>query len=355
MGKAEQLSIGRETERAPKSKCWIYDTDAHIIEADEDIRPFLEEPYCKRRGSLLAIDEWHRMGAERPRAPQNLEQRLRELEEEEVYCSVLFPTRSMDISTMRDTAFVAAYCRAYNNFAGDLCGKSSALKAVAVLPFDNVPVAAEELNRAVTKLGLVGVVLSSYGLQDHIGSSKYWPIYEEIQRLNVHLGIHNSIQGGPIGDPRADTFALQHTAGRAAATMMDCAALIYGGVVERFPKLRVSFLEAMSAWIPYWMDYMDMKFEKRRFDAPMLKSKPSEYMTNGNFFYSAEPDEKALPYILERIGDELIIFASDYPHGGSGFTRDLVGRKDISDKTKRKILHGNGLRLLTGSDQLLKS
>jgi predicted TIM-barrel fold metal-dependent hydrolase len=69
-------------------------------------------------------------------------------------------------------------------------------------------------------------------------------------------------------------------------------------------------------------------------------------MTGGNFFYSAEPDEKALPYVLGRIGEELIIFASDYPHGGSAFTGDLLGRRDLSEHAKTKILRENGIRLL---------
>ncbi len=325
---------------------WIYDMDAHIIDTDEDIRPFLDERYRNRNGSLLALDEWHRGLIRRPRAPQDVTERLRVLDEEGVICSVLFPSRAMDVNTMRDKAFIAAYCRAYNSFIADVCQRAPALRAMAVLPFDNVCAAVEELTRAVTKLGLVGVVMSSYGLQEHIGAVKYWPIYEEMQRLNVHMGIHNSIQGGPTGDLRADTFMYQHTVGRPAATMTDCAALIYGGVVEKFPRLRVSFLEARVAWVPYWMEYMDRKWDKRRSDAPLLKKKPSEYMTGGSFFYSAEPDEKALPYVLERIGEDLIIFASDYPHGGSAFTGDLLRRSDVPERAKNKILRENGIRLL---------
>jgi predicted TIM-barrel fold metal-dependent hydrolase len=167
-----------------------------------------------------------------------------------------------------------------------------------------------------------------------------------MQRLDVHLGVHNSIQGGPIADLRSNSFMMQHTVGRPAATMTDCAALIYGGTVERFPKLRISFLEANCAWVPYWMDTMDRKFESYRSDCPRLKAKPSEYMMNGNFFFSAEPVEQALPYVLEHIGEGLIIFASDYPHGGSGFAGDLLARKDISERQKMKILRDNGIRLL---------
>jgi predicted TIM-barrel fold metal-dependent hydrolase len=103
------------------------------------------------------------------------------------------------------------------------------------------------------------------------------------------------------------------------------------------------------------MEYMDRKWEKRRSDAPLLKRKPSEYMTGGNFFYSAEPDEKALPYVLQRIGEEVIIFASDYPHGGSAFTGDLLRRSDVSDRAKNKILRENGIRLLGKEIHTLQS
>jgi predicted TIM-barrel fold metal-dependent hydrolase len=77
-------------------------------------------------------------------------------------------------------------------------------------------------------------------------------------------------------------------------------------------------------------------------------------MTGGNFFYSAEPDEKALPYVLERIGEDLIIFASDYPHGGSAFTGDLLRRSDLSERAQTKILRENGIRLLGQETQLVE-
>lgn len=355
MAKDDQPGADELSKERAQGDCWIYDMDAHIIDTDDDVRPYLDERYQQRSGSLLALDEWHRGVIRRPRAPQNLTERLRVLDDEGVICSVLFPSRAMDVNTMRDKPFVAAYCQAYNSFVAELCHNSPALKGMAVLPFDNVAAAVTELTRAVSKLGLVGVVMSSYGLQEHIGSVKYWPIYEEMQRLNVHMGIHNSIQGGPIGDLRADTFMYQHTIGRPAATMTDCAALIYSGVVEKFPRLRVSFLEARVAWVPYWMEHMDRKWEKRRSDAPLLKRRPSEYMTGGNFFYSAEPDEKALPYVIERIGEDLIIFASDYPHGGSAFTGDVLGRDDLSEGAKNKILRDNGIRLLGYDIQSLAS
>jgi predicted TIM-barrel fold metal-dependent hydrolase len=334
----------QERRESLKSKIQIYDMDAHVIETDDDLRPLMPEPYRDKQGALLGMDEWHVRVRRRPRAPGDLEKRLAVMKEEGIVYSLLFPSRAMDVGTQRDKGFAIAFCRAYNDYIASFSREASQLKSVALLPFQDVPAAVSELKRAITKLDLSGVVLSSFGLKEHIGASTYWPIYEEMEHLNVPLMIHASIQG-PAGDRRADSFLLQHTVGRPVATLYDCAALIYGGVVEKFPKLRVAFLENRAAWVPYWMDYLDAKWEKRRGDAPLLKRKPSAYMTGGNFFYSAEPEEKSLPHVLERIGNDLIIFATDYPHSGSAFTADLLDRTDISDEAKSKILHDNGKRL----------
>lgn len=327
-----------------KPKIEIYDMDAHVLETEDDIRPLMAEPYCNRQGPLLGMDEWHVRVRRRPRAPDDLEKRLAVMKEEGIVFSLLFPSRAMDVITQRDKNFTAAFCRAYNDYIASVCREASQLKGAALLSFQDIPAAVAELNRAVTKLGLSAVVLSSFGLKEHIGALTYWPIYEEMERLNVPLMIHDSIQG-PFGDRRADTFILQHTVGRPVSTLIDCAALIYGGVVEKFPKLRVAFLENRAAWVPYWMDYMDAKWENRRSDAPLLRRKPSEYMTSGNFYYSAEPDEKSLPYVLDRIGEDLIIFATDYPHSGSAFTADLLDRTDVTEDAKKRILQDNGKRL----------
>ncbi len=340
-----RLKAAQET----KAKFEIYDVDAHLVETDPEIREFMEEPYCHRQGPLLGTDAWHTGRGRRDRAPNSMEERLRVMAEEGVVLSLLFPSRAMDIGTMPQKDYVRAFCRAYNNYASKLCTHEPRLKAAAVIGFQDVPSAVDEVNRAVTKLGLSAVIISSFGLHEHLGSQTYWPIYEEMQRLNIPLMIHCSIQG-PIGDRRSISRTMQHTVGRPMATLMDCTALIYGGVPEKFPKLRVGFLENRAAWVPYWMDVMDAKWEQRRADAPLLKAKPSEYMIGGNFFYAPEPDEQALPYLIDKLGDDLFVFASDYPHSGSTFSADLLERKDISDQAKIKIMQTNGKMLLFGSN-----
>lgn len=339
------------SQSAGNAGAWIYDMDAHYIGQEHKVRAFMEEPYC-HRSRLLPSSEWHLRAADQgsqDHAPEDLEGCLSHLQEEGVAYSLNFPVEAMQLNLIRDKKYLAAYSRAHNNFAADFAGRSQAFGAMAVLPFDNVPAAVEEVNRAITQLGLAGVFLSSYGLQEHIGSTKYWPIYEEIERLNVHLGIHNDLQGGPIGDQRPETRTQQHASGRPNATLTDCAALIFSGVVERFPKLRISFLESGCGWIPYWMEYMDMKFEGHRSDAPLLKAKPSEYLAGGNFFCSLESHERMVPEVLAHVSEDIIVLATDFPHPGCSSPQVVLDRDDLSERQKQKILRENGIRLLTGA------
>jgi hypothetical protein len=110
---------------------------------------------------------------------------------------------------------------------------------------------------------------------------------------------------------------------------------MYGGVPEKFPNLRIAFLECGCGWVPYWMDRMDEEWEKRQSEAPLLKKKPSAYMTDGNWFYATEPEERPARdgadrrrYRLIRVGLPALGWQLPY------MTSTVKGRKDISDKQR---------------------
>jgi len=327
----------------------IIDSDGHVRDRDMDIRPHMDEPWCKRQGSLLPQDEWDSsmfgtLGMDVTDVPT----RLRDMDVEGIEVSVLFPTGAFHVSRLPEKEYANAFARAYNNWIHSVCREApDRLKGVGMVPFQNVSAAVEEINRAVTKLGVVGIAVGTYGMKDHLGQEMFWPIYEELQRLNVPLLIHNS-RSGPAGENRFDTFLFRHTIGRPFETLLDCSALMYGGIPEKFPKLRIAFLEVGVGWVPYWMDRMDEEYEHRQSEAPLLKGKPSDYMKAGNWFYSFEPEEESLPYGIERIGENQLVFASDYPHWDGIFpnvVKTIRGRSDISEGVKAKVLGENAKTL----------
>jgi uncharacterized protein len=333
----------------------IIDADGHILDKEKDIRAHLPEAHRRRGGSLvpsLGVDA--RLGGRFSDIEcHDVPKRLRDMDREGIDVSVLFPTTSFAMSKIFERDYAVAYARAYNDFIAEVCQESPRLKAVALLPFQDVDAAVKEVKRAVTELGLVGVAVAPQGMREHLGSQTFWPIYEEIQRLNVPFCVH-SRREGPAGENRFDSFIYMHTIGRPTETIIQCVGLMYAGIPEKFPKLRIAFLECGAGWVPYWMERMDEEWEKRGdVEAPLCKRKPSEYITHGNWFFATEPEEGMLPYVIERIGEDRIVFASDYPHWDAMFPHvvsTIRGRNDISESAKEKILGKNANALYGWSD-----
>ena len=101
--------------------------------------------------------------------------------------------------------------------------------------------------------------------------------------------------------------------------MIGVMCIIGGGVLEKFPKLRVAFLEAGAGWVPFWMERLDEHYEYMQAAVPLLTMPPSEYIRQRDVFFSFEPDETTLPYVMDFIGDDRLVFASDYNHGDCKF------------------------------------
>jgi predicted TIM-barrel fold metal-dependent hydrolase len=132
------------------------------------------------------------------------------------------------------------------------------------------------------------------------------------------------------------------------------ALLLLGGVLDRFRRLRLAFLEAGVGWVPYMMDRLDRGQEVWRRSqrveyAANLAGKPSEHIRSGRCFFAVEGEETTLPYVAERVGEDVLLFASDFPHEVSPVEikreiGEFIEREDISERLKRKILSENAKR-----------
>jgi uncharacterized protein len=147
---------------------------------------------------------------------------------------------------------------------------------------------------------------------------------------------------------RFETFISVHTIAFPFECMTALTGLMFAGVPEQFPQLRFAALEAGCGWAPYLVDRMDEEFEKRGSrEAPLLKLKPSEYFKRGQFYVTFELEERMLPYVIERLGADKILFSSDYPHWDTEWpnaVKTFLSRDDVSAAAKRQILYDNPQR-----------
>ena len=335
------------------TKIPVIDADGHVTETNEQIAKYLEEPFRRRplaNFSLYPSDGWDRrllgtLGQWASTAKSWLEA----LDENGLESTVLYPTLGLFIGFVKDAEWAVALCRAYNSFLHEeFIRVSPRLKAVALLPVQAPQEAAAELRRAVTQLGLSGAMLTADG-SHLLGDSRFLPVYEEAQRLDSPLAVHAT--GSHLGGAGVDLFPKfiqAHTVSHPFGQMRQLTSIIFEGIPERFPGLRLAFLEAGVSWVPYWMWRMDEEYEKRgAVEARALKRKPSDYITGGSIYFSCESEEPLLPQTVQLVGEDQIMYASDYPHWDNSFPRsikELQERDGITLAQKRKILADNARR-----------
>ncbi len=331
----------------------VLDADGHVTESTEQVAKYLDEPYRRRplNFPFYPQDGWdRRLLGTLGDFGGDAETWLRALDKGGVEATILYPTLGLFMSFIKDREWAVALCRAYNSFLHEeFVEVSPRLKAVALLPVQDPDAAALELRRSVKELGFVGAMLAADG-PHLLGDARFTPIYEEADRLGVMLGIHAS--GSHLGGAGVDLFPRfiqAHTCSHPFGQMRQLTSVVFEGVPERFPTLRLAFLEAGCGWAPYWMERMDDEFDKRgRAEAPALRTKPSEYLRSGSIYFSCEADEWLLPQALKLVGENQIVYASDFPHWDNsypGSIDEIRARGDITETQKRKILADNCRRL----------
>jgi len=345
----------------------ILDGDGHVMERDSELFEYLEPPYAGnetllgfpffptldgyQRGAIVA-----RLGIHKgyPSAKEWLDF----LDGTGIETTVLYPTAGLGFGIIQDPTWAVALARAYNNWLTDRFYRTSPrLRGVALIPIQDVPEAVKELRRAVTELGMVGAVLPAnnceLGVRQPLGHSDFWPVYEEAERLDVPLAVHGAPSfnlGINFFTRFAPTQGLEHP----IAQIIQLTSMVMEGVFERFPRLRVAYLEAGAGWVPYIMDRLDRSYEvwagaRYKEFSEWLKKKPSDYIKSGQLYFSCEGGEESLSYAIERIGHRTLLFASDFPHETNlkrarHEIEELLERPDLSDEAKQGIFRDNIVR-----------
>jgi predicted TIM-barrel fold metal-dependent hydrolase len=277
---------------------------------------------------------------------------LKAMDREGLDVAALYPSIGLGIMMREeiDPQLSAAIARAYNNWLHDFCQQNpKRLKGVAMISLHDVTEAVKEARRTVTRLGFAGVFVRPEPLRSLAWHSRYYDrLWAALEELDVPIGFHCAAASGELpqaGDRFGDDLLLRHVCGHSMENMLAMVDMICGGVLERHPKLRVAFLECYCGWVSFWLHRMDKAVEKSR-SAPITKMKPSEYFKR-QCWISTEA-EKELPMIIDLVGDDNIVYSTDYPHGDSDYphaVEEMLGLDAVSVESKKKIFWDNCARL----------
>jgi predicted TIM-barrel fold metal-dependent hydrolase len=180
------------------------------------------------------------------------------------------------------------------------------------------------------------------------------PVWAAAQDYDLAVALHTFTVMPPYAPGGLDTWDnlfLQRSAAHPWCGMRNMASLIGAGVMDRYPKLRVGTLEAGHGWLPFWMERLNEHAKTIRSALPQLQKTPGEYVTSGRYFQSIEAPEgaKLTNAVIDLIGEEVLMYASDYPHGESHFphTVEMVMEWDMPEARKRKLFWDNAKRYYT--------
>ncbi|HUY64932.1 MAG TPA: amidohydrolase family protein [Acidimicrobiales bacterium] len=278
--------------------------------------------------------------------------------------TVLFPSRGLFVLAMQsadhigpdgmDAGLSAAIARAYNDWMADFvtdCEAPGRVFGAAMLPPHDVAAAVDELARNVERGFKAGFLVP--GLVD----SRPWhdpvydPLWREAQRLDVPVCFHGGgttyLKPDFAFSEHLDKLMLWHAFNQPLGIMFVTTCFTSGGILERFPELRVGLLEGNCSWAPFMMYRLDEHWEwTGRYEAPELQMKPSEYFLR-NCFVSCEADEAVASHYFEDFGDDNVVFSTDYPHADSKFPHATESFLSLpfNDSTKKKLLWDNYVKL----------
>jgi hypothetical protein len=282
--------------------------------------------------------------------PYTIEGTLRDADREGIDRMVLYPSMGLAAPTLRDLRFAAEFSALYNGFIADWCKRSGGrLFGVAVVPIEDVPTAIRMLSEAKQQ-GLVCTLVPPALRERNLDHPDLEPFWAAAADLDMPLGVHGApgIHLPKIGVDRFTNYIQVHCVSFPFDQMTAMTSLVSGGVFDRHPRLRVAFLEAGVSWVPYFIDRLHEHWEKRGAWIPNgWQRDPREYVARGQIYVSCEPDETVLPAVLDALGSDFVMYASDYPHWDGEFpnsTRALRTRTDLSEVSRRKVLGENARR-----------
>lgn len=288
---------------------------------------------------------------------------LEAMDRECVDLTVLFPTRGLFVLGLDSSEqigadglepeFAAAIARAYNDWLHDFAqaAPDRMYGAAMVAPHD-VAAATDETRRCVREYGFKAIYLAPGTVNKRPWHDRHYdPLWAACQELDIPVCFHGG--GRTLLTPDfsleifADRLMMWHTFNQPLGVMAAAVSMIGGGVLERFPELRVGLLEGNCSWAPWLIHRLDEHHEwVGWYEARDLTLKPSEYFVR-NCFVSVEVDETPVKHYVDSFGDDNLVFSTDFPHGDSQYPHatETFRTLPLSAESQAKVLGDNWSRL----------
>jgi uncharacterized protein len=353
----------------------IIDVDSHHFETESlpEIVKYIEDPVIRQLLEASSIAGYRGVGAlpaglgYQDYGGRIMREPLRRLERTEpkphrditlmrrwmdsmgVDIAVMFPTPMLHLGLHPQVEVEAALSYAYNRWLVEhVLAQEPRIRTMLYLPFNDPTATYRTVKEFIGKPGVVGFMVTSNRYRP-VHHNDYMKSYALMEEANLPLAFHGAYNWNDQSMLMVNRFISAHALGFVWHNLVHLTNWVINGLGERFPGLKVIWIESGLAWLPFVMQRLDNEYMMRTADAPALKKLPSDYIRD--MFYTNQPMEKtgdmALLETTFRVikAETQLLYSSDYPHWDFDLPSVIYDLPFLNEAQKRAILGGNALRL----------
>ncbi|RBI59640.1 amidohydrolase [halophilic archaeon] len=306
----------------------VVDTDVHITVEEERVATYLDEPY---RSSItdsphpvFPTSSWdQRMGGKIEDSfstftdPDDVRQFQDDFNIDYPIINTFEP-----LGKFSQPDLAMNLMRAYNDLLLDVFLDDYDFLGLAAVATQKPEEAAAEIDRLGNEDQIVGIYIGTSGEYPPLGDPSNDPIYRAASENDLPVVFHGNgdefMFDFPHHNKGFNNFFEVQTLGHPWQQMATMSSLLGEGVPAKFPDLNFIFLEAGIGWVPYMMHRMNKIYRMRRSEVPLLEKSPEEYLRE-QFYVGSQPlgepeDPEDIKRMIETLGADMLMFATDYPH-----------------------------------------
>ena len=263
--------------------------------------------------------------------------------------AVLFPSPMLQLGLHPQVEAEVALATAYNRWLAErVLAEESRIRTMIYLPFNDPEASYRMVKEFAGKKGVCGFMVTAVRYRP-VHHNSYMKTYALMEEMNMPLAFHAGYNWEDRTVGLMNQFISVHALGFVFYNMVHLANWVMNGLPERFPKLKVLWVESGLAWVPFMIQRLDNEYMMRSSECPGLKRLPGEYITD--MFYTSQPmevprDISLLEATFKCIkAESQLLYSSDYPHWDFDLPSTIYDLPFLKEKAKRDILGGNAVKL----------
>jgi hypothetical protein len=261
---------------------------------------------------------------------------------------ILFPGNLLSLGTHPQPRVEAQLSYAYNRWVCErILPADDRVKTLLYLPISEPDVCLKMIEEFGENPNVAGFMITSIRYKP-VHHNSYIPIYRALEERNLPLAFHAGLTWGDDWMKQLDLFISMHAISFVLCNMVHLTNWLVHGMQERFPDLKVMWIESGLTWLAFIGQRLDSEYMMRPSEAPLLKKLPSEYMRD--MFYTCQPIETSNMGLTEQTfkgvdAGNQFLYASDWPHWDFNAPSTIFDLPFLSEQEKKNILGENAVKL----------